>query len=1110
MLAGGGYATDVMFMVIAWACDDIIITHPSTSLCLYVDDLALHAASTERAVLQDLYQATEHAVALLEDCLGLQVSRGGHVDGRRQIGGKTLAVASSSRLRKSLGKKLKRLGIGTAAAARHLGVDYAPAKRTKRAVQNQRWVKARKRLPRIRSLGLKAGRHVFKTGLIASLTHGAAVYGVRSHHIRDAQQMAAAVSGIGKGHSVSVRLLATQSDPSHLLALPPFLEWAIAAWEGDTDDVVFTAAPENAAKVVTQAADPAAAVTGPASAFLAALFRIGWRSPSPRHVMLQDGSIIDLTVECPRTINKLAMGAMQWTQMASSTVAADLLACRMRPEVIDGKSSTVADWRPELAADWPAATIRDQHGRDKRKQANANKEALNSVPWVDPAAAVIAATRSASVGPKAQAQIASLVDGGWWSPAAKREAGWGNDGSCAACGEARCDHRHYTLECAALNQMKEDFGDVSLFDHARQHPEDPLYVRGVPAQPSRARPPEEVTRMKWLNEAARTTTPLFTGNVFLDGSCDAVGIRWAWRSGWSIVAADCEGRPLFVVYGASPDLLTSSLRAELRALLNALPMAMPPLVLWSDCSTVVRGVSRGSRWCTSGRREGADIWRAIWKRIDDIGPGLVVVKVKGHATRTHIDQGITTAELKRGNDEADKWAKEGTLLAHASSPVKQVMDDYKRAVQYYKWIAHVVNHHEDREMLYGIGNKARNDQGNAVGDRRGTGRRARTIRLHAALPHKLWSLHGNWRCSACGRTAQTNRAKNALARTACRGSAAARLLEWAMGGHRAADRAHGVRRQSLVQQGAVPVNLIPASRKRQVNGAGAGAIVTDLTPEEAALMTSGASGDVLEPQPHIDGESEPQLDVGNDVGVDAMLEDTAADDEDPFGYADLDMGNLPRLARPQSEVVANATQLDQGPSKRRRIADTVEDHHAHGTDELVGNVDLFNQCVTLDHRDDERTGEGFPPPSSVAVDIGSDAKRRRLSRKTPHFQTVYGPTEVTGGQTAGKCMEVDIRAGTDVQPVHGGRERSQDDGTDAGSRGVLHISVGSRELDGRRLGHRLTLTADILWCRICGRYAQSTTRALAKVCAGRAVGPNWYRRRNLLEGRHPVTGRDLA
>ncbi len=67
--------------------------------------------------------------------------------------------------------------------------------------------------------------------------------------------------------------------------------------------------------------------------------------------------------------------------------------------------------------------------------------------------------------------------------------------------------------------------------------------------------------------------------------------------------------------------------------------------------------------------------------------------------------------------------------------------------------------------------------------------------------------------------------------------------------------------------------------------------------------------------------------------------------------------------------------------------------------------------------------------------------------------------------------------------------------------------IDSHALYGR--GHRLSVTAGVVWCRTCGRHAAAAVRALAKPCAGAASGAYFTRLKRLRDGRHPLTGLPL-
>ena len=104
------------------------------------------------------------------------------------------------------------------------------------------------------------------------------------------------------------------------------------------------------------------------------------------------------------------------------------------------------------------------------------------------------------------------------------------------------------------------------------------------------------------------------------------------------------------------------------AVLEALRSALPPVIFDIDNATVVRGFRRGRAWRECAKRPHADLWRAIWAIVEDlggVGEGAVsVVKVKAH--RTQAEARTLGGDDKRhyvGNHLADEAAKAGTRLA---------------------------------------------------------------------------------------------------------------------------------------------------------------------------------------------------------------------------------------------------------------------------------------------------------------------------------------------------------------------------------------------------------------------------------------------------------------
>ncbi len=270
---------------------------------------------------------------------------------------------------------------------------------------------------------------------------------------------------------------------------------------------------------------------------------------------------------------------------------------------------------------------------------------------------------------------------------------------------------------------------------------------------------------------------IFTGHVFPDGALTSEGPRKAWRGGWAAVSADRWGNPIAAVYGTCFELYATSFRAALRAVAHILTLALPPhpLIIWSDNAEVVTGFQRGKAWTVAAGREGADLWRECWRRLEDIGPGVMVRKVEGHASLADVLAGRSTPQLKRGNGAADKYAVRAKRIAMELFDSKRNQGTVPRANAYCGWVAMVVEHWEavrsaqpEREHAEAA-QAARTSATARCSSVRPGPASARPVSLHGALPHKLCALGEKWRCSACSRSAATAFAKRTMARTPMHG-----------------------------------------------------------------------------------------------------------------------------------------------------------------------------------------------------------------------------------------------------------------------------------------------------------------------------------------------------
>ena len=82
--------------------------------------------------------------------------------------------------------------------------------------------------------------------------------------------------------------------------------------------------------------------------------------------------------------------------------------------------------------------------------------------------------------------------------------------------------------------------------------------------------------------------------------------------------------------GPMGELYPTALRAELRAVNEALRCASLPLTMHTDNQQVVDGSQNGKSWSCAPERDGADIWRDIWRLLDDIGLRVRIMKVEAH------------------------------------------------------------------------------------------------------------------------------------------------------------------------------------------------------------------------------------------------------------------------------------------------------------------------------------------------------------------------------------------------------------------------------------------------------------------------------------------------
>ena len=167
------------------------------------------------------------------------------------------------------------------------------------------------------------------------------------------------------------------------------------------------------------------------------------------------------------------------------------------------------------------------------------------------------------------------------------------------------------------------------------------------------------------------------GTAFTDGALRGTAPR-ARRAGWAFIV-DNGSDPYRGKRGTLSEAYPTVLRAELRALVEILRIAIGPLVIYVDNLEVVNGVGLGRTWCCQANRDGADLWREVWDRLDDMSGLIEVKKVKAHLSLKDVQNGRITYEQWIGNGIADLAAKAACSEASKLSPANLVHSAWVRA-----------------------------------------------------------------------------------------------------------------------------------------------------------------------------------------------------------------------------------------------------------------------------------------------------------------------------------------------------------------------------------------------------------------------------------------------
>ncbi len=1043
VLAGSGYATDFMFIMIMRAVDHIILKHDNVDACVIADDVKLSIMGEEDKVARDIGRLTEEFIDVVERQLQMEVSRA-----RGGKDGKTVALVSSGRLAVKVKSKMSRMGIMVARQTRNLGVDFRlGGGQVRRHVQRARASKVAPRQARARRMGGRAAERVAIACDVPSSTYGSSITGVTDGLLASMRGGVASATGSLAGRSVSGRLLMTGRDPGTTVTVGAVLDWVTAWWDVLVPRDCMSDAFRRAQQTVGLSARPNVAVRGGAGAYVAALRRLAWAAPRADVIKTRDGTMLffgdgvppeGTWAADPRTVRRWALDDYEAATMSASMVAQDINDVggnkgygRTVESPTEGGRRHYGDTEVEaaLCGVWRRAHYECVEGL--------------TIPWIWPVArAARAAKRHGRV--QGAASLRACVEGGWWTQSRLHANGVAPTSTCK-CGDAVGTLWHKLGVCKLTEEARASHVPAAMMRMGKKSIWDPLFSRGVPARPKVPRPPK--TR-SWWTRCSTQAEQIATGTIFTDGASQG----WFWRgarAAWAAVAVTEDGEVLWRLQGIMGEPHPTIMRAELTALRETLRMAAPPLTIYVDNKQVVDGFGRGKAYCTAATTDAADIWREVWHLVDEIGPGLSVLKVRAHTTWWDVIAGKIDPFHRWGNAEADRSAKEALRVAIAEAPHHAYNAQLARAFLWAKWITEYA--------AFWVDDTTHSPED--VGEAALSGGASRQVRApRGTLPHEIWQTTTQILCRRCGRERRRNQEGGGFRLEPCRGSAAGRALASARGDKNQLwfryyfSVADMVRRgASLLARSVVPMALVDLNVIDMLNIEGeAGEAVEAAAAAEAAVVRAAA--------PHAARGEET---VGMDTTAVRTLREATASSVAAGVRDDGAAQVLPASASDQPER-----------NVRRRVA-------------AVGDAEPnLGQGA--------RDGEG--------VDDDGRRVRQRVA------------TEQQGqGVTRGLWWIRDPSWMPDWMPrlpplpaeADGAGQREPLGGVDrAGS--------GAQAAAPTPLGHVLRITGNLVWCARCAAYASRRWGVrLRGACRPGAGDATRSRLEALARGRHPITGMQL-
>ena len=617
---------------------------------------------------------------------------------------KTYACCSSAECRGVARRELASAGVQVKDTAKDLGVDLSWGRR-RQGTRKERQRKAARHAQRI--AGLPAGHdfrlHAAGAVVVTGGAYGAEVDGIapsvakalRTKVHRAVYPTAAARRCVeadlvftGASHRLDPEeysLRATVSAWVRNYARTPHKELAQTAWEKVSE--LATIRP-----------------TGPVSATVHALRRLGWQADGPLSWYDHDARPVPMhDKHCLQQAVSEAHKLRNWERVAG------------RREDFQGAEQGVDE----------SATLALLRKLRKKKQ---HKKA---------------------------GTLAVALAGGTWPNARRHDAGLRQDAVCPRCGHRHEDAMHVWWHCPALDEERRQAGVLELAQEARAAAGPRcLWQCGIlPAGHT------TVTPSRWRDapDEAAPRAPDGAGNsdgawgrsldVFTDGSAINPRHPAIRRAGWGVFIPETGVEISQPLRGA----VQTSVRAEIRAAVEGLEVTHGPITIWTDCKAVLRGFHRLSD--NPAKRHHGDLWERAQKAA--AGREIGVKWIKSHQKEQEaVMRGWTSAQWA-GNQAVDALAGAGAgQHAVSDGEVRAYLQAAEKTGKIQQWLIRVLGKTmQDRPPKPRLPPGA--DWRRARRKRPTRARRTREYPSPCGDHLEIDLVHGVWKCRSCGRQRST-------------------------------------------------------------------------------------------------------------------------------------------------------------------------------------------------------------------------------------------------------------------------------------------------------------------------------------------------------------------